>query len=275
MAGGGPGSHGSTKQNYDLDQIWGDLREGIEHIFHHRCSTMKMDRYMELYSHVYNYCTSSHSINSRNCKKSGKEDGAQFMGQELYKKLIEYLKLQQISLRKKTITLREESLLNFCTKQWEEYQYSAKVLNGVFQYLNRHWVRRECEENKKGIYEVYQLCMVMWRDNLFKDIQQDMTMAILNLIKLERNGETVNSWLIAGVIDCYVKLGINEEDVKFPSQNLTVYKEAFETHLIMDAKRFYSIESENFLQNYSHSDYMKNIEKRLLEEKKTCCNVPT
>ena len=32
MAGGGPGSHGSTKQNYDLDQIWGDLREGIEHV---------------------------------------------------------------------------------------------------------------------------------------------------------------------------------------------------------------------------------------------------
>ena len=38
MAGGGPGSHGSTKQNYDLDQIWGDLREGIEHVSSHKIS---------------------------------------------------------------------------------------------------------------------------------------------------------------------------------------------------------------------------------------------
>ena len=42
MAGGGPGSHGSTKQNYDLDQIWGDLREGIEHVSMPRCNCLNM-----------------------------------------------------------------------------------------------------------------------------------------------------------------------------------------------------------------------------------------
>jgi cullin 1 len=52
-------------------------------------------------------------------------------------------------------SLQDEALLRYYAAEWDRYTTGANYINRLFTYLNRHWVKRERDEGRKGVYPVY------------------------------------------------------------------------------------------------------------------------
>ncbi|KAF8073803.1 Cullin [Lyophyllum atratum] len=252
----------------DLPTTWAFLEEGVDHIMTKLQTGVSYSKYMSLYTVAYNYCTSSkmhgHTSDSLSI---GNRTGANLMGSDLYNNLIRYFVTHLKSLREKTDALQDEDLLRYYAAEWDRYTTGANYINRLFTYLNRHWVKRERDEGRKGVYPVYTLALVQWKNNLFIPVQQKhmkLASAILRLIETQRNGDTIDQGLVKKVVDSFVSLGLDDSD---PNKAcLDIYKEHFETPFIEATEAYYKKESEAFLAESSVSDYLKKAEERLKEE---------
>ncbi|CAF1175239.1 unnamed protein product [Didymodactylos carnosus] len=276
----------SAQKTTKFDEVWEKLLTGIRQIYDHQA--MQPPAWMELYTHVYNYCTSTTLPISPAIKLTGRRtaeqparyspqnrttasDGANIVGGELYSKINQFLNNYLEDLRQHGVDLQDEAVLSFYTDHWEKYQFSSRVLHGFCSYLNRHWVRREYESGRRNIYEIFTLSMAIWHEVYFKPLNTQVTSACLKLIQSERNNEVINSRLIAGVIQSYVALGFNDEvsstaSAQMTTPTLNVYKEYFENQFLVDTERYYKLEAANFLISNSVTEYLKKVEARLNEE---------
>lgn len=256
----------SIRNPTSLDDIFRNLHDDIGEVFDRKA--MKRSRYIVLYTNVYNFLTTTtkpiagHS-NTNNVRSDNN-------GQKLYDLLKTYLEQYLRDLLKQAQDLVDDDLLNFYTTAWDNYRFSSKVLNGIYDYLNRYWVRQKISGGKKGYYDVYQLALVIWRDVLFTEVGVGVTRAILKLIEKERLGATINTRLISVVLKSYVELSLDEnrEEFKSDKPELQIYESAFEERFIIETKEFYARESSAFLADNSLMDYMRKTQQRIAEELK-------
>lgn len=118
----------------------------------------------------------------------------------------------------------DESLLQYYTKQWTRYTAAARVVNNIFMYLNRYWVKREIDEDRKSdVYDVFTVCilkqiklehdinlffqltLVSWKKYMFEYVNHNVIAAVLKLITKQRNGEVIETGLIKNVVDSFGK----------------------------------------------------------------------
>jgi cullin 1 len=56
----------------------------------------------------------------------------------------------------------DEDLLQYYTKQWNRYTTAARLINNIFMYINRYWVKREIDEDKKhDVYDIFTVGFVV------------------------------------------------------------------------------------------------------------------
>lgn len=189
---------------------------------------------------------------------------AHLLGEELYNKLITYLTGHLEGLVENSRSHADEALLAYYIREWGRYTTAAKYIHHLFRYLNRHWVKREIDEGKKYIYDVYTLHLVQWRKVLFEQLSTKVMDAVLKLVEKQRNGETIEYSQIKQVVDSFVSLGLDESD---PTKStLEVYRHHFEQPFIAATKEYYQAESKQFVAENSVVEYMKKATARLTEE---------
>ncbi|WVO14316.1 hypothetical protein L204_101948 [Cryptococcus depauperatus] len=251
----------------DLRAAWAFLSVGVEHIMTRLHYGMSYSYYILLYTTIYDYCTNPGKVGTP--AFSPIRGGASFHGADLHRSLHNWLSVHCRMMREEAEKLSDSELLKYYARQWDRYTTGAMYVNKLFNYLNKHWVKREKDEGRKDVYTVYTLALVSWKQNFFKYFADNgetsrLTRALLNLIQQQRSGEDMDSGLLKKVIDSYVSLGLDESDAQ--RQNLEVYKAFFQTQFLSATDSFYRAESTAFVQANSVSDYMKKAEARLQEE---------
>ncbi|KAK8931857.1 Cullin-1 [Metarhizium anisopliae] len=217
-----------------------------------------------IHSAVHNFCTSQKAVGLTGPAMQSNHRGAHLLGEELYNNLITYLQKHLEDLVEASKSHTDEALLAYYIKEWSRYTNAAKYIHHLFRYLNRHWVKREIDEGKKNVYDVYTLHLVQWRKVLFEQVSGKVMDAVLKLVEKQRNGETIEHNQIKQVVDSFVSLGLDEADMS--RSTLDVYRYYFERPFLEATAEFYTAESKQFVAENSVVEYMKKAEVRLAEE---------
>lgn len=248
----------------DIIGTWNYLEWGVERIMYSLKDGVDLKTYMSLYTSIHNFCTAQKGVGGRDISTSSHR-GANLLGEDLYHRLNEYLKRHLEGVHAEMIKHSDEALLTFYIKEWKRYTTAGTYNNHLFRYLNRHWVKREMDEGKKDIFDIYTLHLVRWKEDMFGNTQNAVMDAVLRLVEKQRNGETIEQSKIKDVVMSFVSLGIDEADST--KSTLDVYREFFEKPYLEATTKYYDNESKQFLGENPVVDYMRKAERRLDEEK--------
>jgi cullin 1 len=244
---------------------WNYIEAGVEKILAGLRGEMDMRTFYGLYTAIHNFCTVQKTVATTSFSLYTNRGGAHLLGEDLYTHLGNHLMIHVQGIRARSEEYVDEALLTFYIEEWDRYETAAKYNNHLFRYLNRHWVKREMDEGKKNIYDIYTLHLVLWKEDMFTGTHERIMQSALELIKKQRNGETIELSLIKSVVDMFVALGLDESDSL--KSTLDVYKEYFEKPFLKATGQYYDNESKRLLTENSVVEYMKKAEARLDQEK--------
>lgn len=184
---------------------------------------------------------------------------ARYLGNDLYTRLRDSLINHLEQLVRNVKTYRGQALLGFYTREWLRFFTAAKVINGCFRYMNRHWI---ASERRRDVYDIFTLHLVLWRRIVLEATASNVIEVVLKLVEMEREGEIIESGQIKETMEAFTSLSSYSPQLR---EIPDVYQQ-FERRFLEATKLFYVAESRQGLASHGVVEYMKRAEMRLNQE---------
>ncbi|KAN0031862.1 hypothetical protein ACTFIV_005729 [Dictyostelium citrinum] len=230
-----------------VDELWGECEQTFEDLFLDLKKGLSRKRYMEIYTKIYNYCSSANE-----------------------KALIDfYIPKVKVLVAQKAVEImsRSESypndaLLLFFRNQWNEWKMSSSVLKNLLSPVNKiHSSDKKTTSSSANQNEsvVYSDTLNSWRETAFNPLKNKLSVSLLQIIKNDRTGFSTNLQVLSDSLECYVQLG--------PEKNkLEIYQSCFEQQFLQETETFYKAESADFIEKNGVCEYMRHVYNRIEQE---------
>ncbi|KAH3902705.1 cullin CDC53 SCDLUD_000289 [Saccharomycodes ludwigii] len=266
---------GLPKSN-DLEATWNFIEPGVNKIlgprslketermreeqrYNHTRTILSPTTYMDIYTAIYNYCVDKSSFSTTDQPQQQNTmpslSRSIISGSELYFRLETHLESYLNTLEKRD----NETFLQFYVRRWKRFVIGAHFLNHAFDYMNRYWVQKERSDGKRNIFNIYHLCIFIWKQIIFEKNKDLLIDEILYLITKERNLQVIDQSLIYGSIESFVTMGIDKHDLK--KLNLECYIDSFEGRFLEVTEEFWSEHCKNFLSEHTVDEYIYEVER--------------
>ncbi|KAM0242970.1 hypothetical protein ACHAP5_007081 [Fusarium lateritium] len=113
-------------------------------------------------------------------------------------------------------------LLEAYLAEWDRYAAAAKRLNRLLDLINRHYVLRNIDEGKEGIYKIRTLHFVQWRAHVWEKISDSVIDAALHTI--ERGDEKAATF--KDILERFASLRVDDSPESDPRRSVRTKLEA-------------------------------------------------
>lgn len=145
----------------------------------------------------------------------------------------------------------KESLLKELGRRWNNHKLMVKWVTRTFSYIDRYYVKRN---EVPTLEHAGYMC---FKNEIFDLIVVDVRKAALNIVRRERNGETVDRSLLKQVLSIFVEMGMGKS---------SVYTTDWETPFLEDTADFYRRTSAEWAEVDSFPDFMVKADACRVEE---------
>ncbi|KAH9849716.1 Cullin-domain-containing protein [Lenzites betulinus] len=232
-----------------MDETWAKLSKNIVEIQNHNAANLSFEE-----NHRYAYNMVLYKNGDRLYKGS-----AQLVADNLDKLAREYIipafppGVTNDPVQK---SQEGEMVLKALKKVWDDHTSSLSKLRDVLKYMDRVYTKTA------GVPMIWDQGLILFIKHIIRPpIEDHVITAILTLIRIERDGYTINRSSVKGCVDVFLQLTDHES-----RDALSLYRRDIEPAVLKESESFYRSEGERLLESCDAPEYLNRVEARFQEE---------